>query len=62
MKESQDYYRRVISSLFEKPGQRLPDQLIDSVILETNGPALIDDFRELFKTAMPTLVMLPKTG
>lgn len=52
MKESQDYYRRVIRSLFAKPGQRLPDQLIDSVILETHGPALIDDFRESFKAAM----------
>ncbi|WP_085918270.1 protein phosphatase 2C domain-containing protein [Halomonas sp. CSM-2] len=52
MKESQDYYRRVINSLFEKPGQRLPDQLIDKVMQETNGPALIDDFRERFKITM----------
>ncbi|MBT2786996.1 MULTISPECIES: PP2C family serine/threonine-protein phosphatase [unclassified Halomonas] len=52
MKHSQDYYHRVISSLFEKPGQRLPDQLIERVIQETNGPTLIDEFREQFKTTM----------
>lgn len=62
MKDSQEYYRRVISSLFEKPGQRLPDRLIDRVIQETNGPALIDDFCEQFKASMSEHFKPTKVG
>ncbi|MGP9767185.1 protein phosphatase 2C domain-containing protein [Halomonas sp. AOP13-D3-9] len=52
MKESQDYYRRVINSLFGAPGQRVKDHVVDQVLNETDAAALIDDFRNRFNDVM----------
>lgn len=47
MKRSHEYYGQVLNSLmYEGPGKRLSDKLIARVIEETDGAAMIDEFRE----------------
>ncbi|MGP8289224.1 PP2C family serine/threonine-protein phosphatase [Vreelandella zhanjiangensis] len=62
MRRSHDYYRRVVSTLFETPGRRLPNQLVDRVISETEATDLIDKFREQFKSSMSEHFKLAKAG
>ncbi|MCL7929770.1 protein phosphatase 2C domain-containing protein [Halomonas llamarensis] len=52
MKHSQDYYRRVINSLFGVPGQRVKDHVMDQVLNETEAAALIDEFYDRFNDVM----------
>ncbi|MBQ0832408.1 PP2C family serine/threonine-protein phosphatase [Marinobacter sp.] len=53
MKRSKEYYKQVLDSLlFESRGQRLPDKQFNRVMEETDGPTLIDEFRERFEETM----------